>query len=472
MAQNPSIFRLRNILLALGAVLAVGAAVLLSSDDARRTAELRAAEVAGEVATRAIASRSEGSGHAADFIAIPVEVRQLDDVLFQARGVGNTQLVATSEGHVVFDTGLATQGAKQRRLLLESVPEAPVTHVILSHAHADHFGGTHYWIEDGTEIVAHAEFPEEQRYLLELQDYQHFRNRTMFPWMPESLPKSGPFAFRKIQPTILVREPDSHRFEQGGVRFEVVPTPGAEGADNLCLWLPDRRILLSGDTFGPNFPQFPNVFTARGEKIRKPIEYIASLERLIALEPEMIVPSHQDPITGRERIKADLIRMRDAVQYVHDATVAGMNAGKTVHELMAEIQLPPELELSQIHGRVSWAVRSIFEYYGTWFHFDSTTELYPVPASAVRPEIAELAGVDALNGRAAAHVERGQNVEALHLLEIALAGDPDHRPSLETRRAALANLLAEAEAGLQNSYEMDWLRYRLRVTDEALASAP
>ena len=53
-----------------------------------------------------------------------------------------------------------------------------------------------------------------------------------------------------------------------------------------------------------------------------------------------------------------------------------------------------------------------------------------------------------------------------------IAGDPDHRPSLETRRAALANLLAEAEAGLQNSYEMDWLRYRLRVTDEALASAP
>jgi alkyl sulfatase BDS1-like metallo-beta-lactamase superfamily hydrolase len=472
MAQTRSILSPRNILLALVAVLALGAAVLLSSPDARRAAELRAAEVAGEVATRAIANRSEGSGHAADFIAIPVEVRPLGEGVFQARGVGNTQLVATSEGHVVFDTGLSTQAAKQRRLLLEAVPEAPISHVILSHSHQDHAGGAKFWIEEGTEIIAHAEFPEEQRYLLELQDYQHFRNRTMFPWMPESLPKSGPFAFDTIVPTILVREPDSYRFEQGGVRFEVVPTPGAEGADNLCLWLPDQKILLSGDTFGPNFPQFPNVFTARGEKIRKPIEYIASLERLIALEPERIVPSHQDPITGRDRIKADLIRMRDAVQYVHDATVAGMNAGKTVHELMAEIQLPPELELSQIHGRVSWAVRSIFEYYGTWFHFDSTTELYPVPASAVRPEIAELAGVDALSERAAAHVERGENVEALHLLEIALAGDPEHRPSLETRRAALAKLLAEAEAGLQNSYEMDWLKYRLRVTDAALASAP
>ena len=50
--------------------------------------------------------------------------------------------------------------------------------------------------------------------------------------------------------------------------------------------------------------------------------------------------------------------MRDAVQYVHDATVAGMNAGKTVHELMEEIQLPPELELSQIHGQLPERVRA------------------------------------------------------------------------------------------------------------------
>ncbi len=471
MTQDPSYLRPRNFLLGIG-VLLIGAVIYYSaSDDAQRAAKLGAAEIAGEVATRVISSSAE-AGSAADLISVPVEVRMLNDFIYQARGVANVHLIATDEGHIVFDTGLATQAAKQRRLLGEAAPKAKITHVILSHSHQDHVGGTRFWTEDGTEILAHEEFPEEQRYLKELEDYFWYRNRTLFPFMPETPPKTGLFAYGSIFPTILVDEPEVLRFEQGGIRFEVIPTPGAEGADNLCLWLPDQKILFSGDFFGPNFPQFPNVFTMRGEKIRKPIEYIASLEKLIALEPEMIVPSHNDPVQGREQIGSDLLKMRNAVQYVHDATVAGMNAGKTVHELMEEIRLPPELALVQIHGRVSWAVKSIWEYYATWFHFDSTTELYPIPVSRVRPELASLAGVDAIARAAAAHVELGENLEALHLLEVALAGDPTHRPALETRRKALVNLLAKAKAEFQNSYEMDWLQYRIRDTDEALAAQP
>ena len=163
--------------------------------------------------------------------------------------------------------------------------------------------------------------------------------------------------------------------------------------------------------------------------------------------------------------------MRDAVRYVHDATVAGMNAGKTVYQLMDEIRLPPHLELRQIHGRVSWAVKSIWEYYATWFHFDSTTELYPVPARAVHAEVGRLAGPDALASAAKGRTNIGKPVEALHLIEMALAADPVHRPSLEARKAALEALLREAEAGFQNSYEMDWLKLRIRKTEAALEGA-
>ena len=148
--------------------------------------------------------------------------------------------------------------------------------------------------------MAHWEFPEEQRYLKDLEPYLHYRNRTLFPFLPEEPPQIGLIAYGGIEPTRLVKNGEPYRFEQGGIRFEVLPTPGAEGADNLVLWLPDEKILFSGDFFGPLFPQFPNVFTMRGEKVRKPVEYIASLERIIALEPETIVPSHKDPIHGRE----------------------------------------------------------------------------------------------------------------------------------------------------------------------------
>ncbi|MEM7410994.1 MAG: MBL fold metallo-hydrolase [Myxococcota bacterium] len=449
-------------------VLVVGG-VFWFSDDARHEANLRAAEMAGEVATGFV-RRQAGSSRAADFINIPVEVRELASGVYQARGVGNVHLIATDEGHVVYDTGLATQAAKQKRLLEEAVPEGDVTHVVVSHSHQDHAGGAKFWVRDGVELVAHREFSEEQRYLKELEDYLFFRNRTLFPWMPESAPKSGPFVYGGDEPTILVDDLNPLVFEQGGVRFEVLSTPGAEGADNICLWLPDQKILFSGDFFGPIFPQFPNVFTMRGEKVRKPIEYIRSLDLIIALEPEMIVPSHKDPVTGREEILSDLRRMRDAVRHVHDAVVAGMNGGKTVYELMEEITLPPHLELTQAHGRVSWAVKSIWEYYATWFHFDTTTELYPVPARALYGDIAAAAGSDTLVERAQLHLDAGRPVHALHLLDIVVEAEPRHQRGQQVRRAALERLLDDAQE-LGNSYEIDWLHYRIRLTDEALGDA-
>ena len=450
-------------------VCVLAALVLVFNRDARRAAELRAVEAIGEAAVARM-GEVDGGDRAASFIEIPVEVRKLADNVYQARGVANTHLIATSEGNVLYDTGLSLQVPKQKRLLEEAAPEAPLTHIIVSHSHADHSGGVKFWIEEDSEVIAHEEFSEEQRYLEELEPYFYFRNRTLFPFMPEEPPQIGLISYGGVEPTRTVRNGEPYAFELGGTRFVALATPGAEGADNVVLWLPDQKILFSGDFFGPLYPQFPNIFTMRGEKIRKPIEYIRSLNEIIALEPEMIVPSHKDPIVGKDVIMDGLVRMRDAVQYVHDQTVAGMNAGKTIYELMEEIQLPPHLELNQAHGRVSWGVKSIWEYYATWFHFDRTTELYPVSPFEVYPEVVELAGIDALVERANVHIAAGRPVHALHLLEIALGPDGTNRAALAARRAALTTLLEQAETGLQNSYEIDWLKYRLRDTDEKLGA--
>jgi len=163
----------------------------------------------------------------------------------------------------------------------------------------------------------------------------------------------------------------------------------------------------------------------RGEKIRKPIEYIRSLDLLIALQPEVIVPSHLDPTVGAVEIRQGMERIRDAVQYVHDETVAGMNAGKSVYDLMQEIQLPPHLALVQNHGKVDWAVRSIWDYYATWFHFDSTTELYPVPVRAVYAELAEAAGSEALLSLATNHLARDEPVNLQFSVRPSLRVQPE-----------------------------------------------
>jgi len=452
------------IFVAAGLVVAVGL-FLFVSRDARRAIEVRAMD-AVVAAARSRMEASEGGSRAADFINIPIEARELAPGVYQATGVGNVHVVETTEGDVVFDTGLTLQAAKQRAVLEAALPGLDVDRVILSHSHADHASGSRVWVEEGVEVIAHAEFPEEQRYLKELEPYLHSRNRVLFPFIPEEPPGFGPLAYGDVEVTTLVPDGAPYTFSQGGVRFEVIAAPGAEGADNLVLWLPEQKILLSGDFFGPLFPQFPNVFTMRGEKVRKPIEYVRSLDLMIGLGPEMIVPSHKDPIFGRERIRADLVRMRDAVQYVHDETVAGMNAGKTVYQLMAEIRLPPELELSQAHGKVSWAVRSIWEYYATWFHFDDTTDLYPVPERAVWGEIVDVAGVDALVAKALGHVERGEPVHALHLLKMVVDSGRADAAALDVQKRALEMLVEAAEAGEQNSYEIDWLKAQIRANAE------
>ncbi len=446
-------------------IVAVGLYAAFSGEDLKKKAMIEAASLAGNVASEVL--DRAGEERANQLHNVPITIEKINDYIYQARGIGNTQVITTSEGHVLYDTGISIQAANQLKQLKEVMPEGEITHIILSHSHADHTGGTKFWQEDDTQIVAHNDFGEEQRYLTELEDYFWNRNRLLFPFMPEEPTKEGMFAYGGIEPTITVQDWEVFKFEQGGVEFEVYGTPGAEGADNLILWLPQEEILFSGDTFGPLFPQFPNIFTMRGEKVRKPIEYIRSLDLMIALEPEVIVPSHFSPVVGVENTVGGMQRMRDAVQYVHDSVVAGMNEGRTMYELMDEIRLPPELELTQGHGKVSWAVKSIWEYYSTWFHFESTTELYHVPAREIYADVAELAGTDALVSRAAEYRASGECLRSLHLLEMALSQTPSMTTALEEQASCFEIMLEEARV-LNNTYEVMWLEAQLLKTHEAL----
>ncbi len=449
----------------------VGIVVFITlNKDARRSAQIKAVDKMGDIATKRMANNDAIKGTAAaDFINIPIEAREISPGIFQATGVGNAHLITTDDGNVLFDTGLATQVPKQMKVLKAVAGDSPPSKIIISHSHADHSGGVKFWQGEESEIIAHQEFSEEQRYLTELQPYFWHRNRTLFPFLPEKPPSIGLIAYGGITPSKTVHNGSPYAFTQGGRRFELLALSGAEGSDNLVMWMPDERILFSGDLFGPNFPQFPNIFTMRGEKVRRPVEYVNSLNTIIDLNPATIVPSHKAPISDPAQFQSGLVKMRDATQYVHDQTVAGMNAGKTLEQVMREVQLPPELNLSQEHGRVSWGVKSIWEYYSTWFHFDKTTELYPVPIDSVYGDITRLAGAKALSEQAQSYLDAGEPLKALHLCDIVLGSDvgsnENNGPALRVRKSALETLLSEAQSGLNNSYEIDWLKSRIRATN-------
>src|SRR5262249_45110596 len=96
-------------------------------------------------------------------------------------------------------------------------------------------------------------------------------------------------------------------------------------------------------------------------------------------------------IQGRDEVKRRLTRYRDAILYVHDATVKGMNDGKDVFTLMRDIKLPPALDVGEAYGKLTWAIRGIYEGYAGWFAGNPST-MYEAPPRAAYPEIVGLAG--------------------------------------------------------------------------------
>ena len=153
-----------------------------------------------------------------------------------------------------------------------------------------------------------------------------------------------------------------------------------------------------------------------------------------------------EEIRGAEKIETEITRIIDSVQWVHDRTVEGMNEGNDIRTLMREIRTPPELALTEEYGKVAWNVRAIWHEYTGWFDpARGTTELYGVPPSNVAPAIAELAGgAERLAERARAYVAEGKPLEALQLLDIALAAVPGSPIGREAKRDALQLLLAQS----------------------------
>jgi alkyl sulfatase BDS1-like metallo-beta-lactamase superfamily hydrolase len=217
-----------------------------------------------------------------------------------------------------------------------------------------------------------------------------------------------------------------------------------------------------GDNY---YESFPNIYTLRGTKPRWALDYATSLNRILALEPAILLPSHGEPIVGKEKIVERLTRYRDAIVYVHDATVKGMNEGKDVFTLMREVKLPPELNVGEAYGKVDWSVRGIFDGYVGWFDLNPAS-MYDQPPTAAEPELVRMAGGATAVATRAQSLTISDPIMAVRLADAALMVEPKSRPALEARLAALTTLQSRS----RNLIEGAWLTTAIRETKRAMGS--
>jgi alkyl sulfatase BDS1-like metallo-beta-lactamase superfamily hydrolase len=391
--------------------------------------------------------------------SLPVEIAA---GVFMSEDVSNSYAVKTQAGALVINTGTLA-GGPGHAARYKKAGLGKVEYLILTQHHVDHVGGLQSFLTDKPKIIADWRFPEGFGYHTKLEPY--YTPHTKRIWgvvLKDNFPPPTEFS---IHPDILVE--GNYRLDFGGRHFEIFSTPGGETLDSLCVWMPEEKIVFTGNLFGPAFMTIPNVNTLRTDKPRSIVEYIRNADRVSRLGAELLVTGHGEPIRGAERVAADTAKLRDAVQHIHDETVKRMNEGKPVEQIMQEVTLPPTLQLHEWYGTIPWTVKTIWAEYTGWWDQDYTSKLYPVSPASRYPDIVALAGSGPLAQKAQDYLDAGKTLEGLQLIEILLTGEPKNARGLGLLIEALGVLLAAA-GERKNLQETVWLRSELAHAEQRL----
>jgi len=386
------------------------------------------------------------------------KVIKVADNVYTAVGfsVSNVSMIVGDDGVVIVDTGLTLDDASRIATEFRKLSDKPVKAIIFTHSHGDHTGGAAAFLgHDRPEIWAHENFGSEAQPLVaggvtfqtvrgarqagfKLPPEQRINNGVA----PVRYPKQVGRAFvtdNKLKPTHLL-EKDRQAIKVAGIELELVSSPG-ETNDQLFVWYPAGKTLFAGDNF---YRSFPNLYAIRGTPNRSVRLWADSLGKLADNAAAALVGGHTNPILGAAEVKQVLGDYRDAVQFIHDKTVEGMNKGMTPDELVEYVQLPEELAnkdyLQPFYGHPEWGVRSVFNGYLGWFD-GNPTNLFRLSPKAEAERVAKLAGgTDKLLASAAAALAADDNQWAAQLADHLLAIDKDNAEAKQIKADALAKL--------------------------------
>jgi alkyl sulfatase BDS1-like metallo-beta-lactamase superfamily hydrolase len=242
----------------------------------------------------------------------------------------NAAFFETDEGIVLVDTGMGPAGPAILEAI-RSVSDKPIHTIIYTHGHVDHAYGTWAIMEAGEtpQIIAHD--------LLEERFNRYIRLRgSLAKYMSqpeEQLPRSEADL---VWPTRYFS--DRLELEIGGETFVLQHHKG-ETDDQLYVWVPGRKALASADYYQGFLPNAGN-----GKHSQRYVEeWEVALREMAALQPEILLPAHGAAIENTDTIIENFTVLADALRYIVDHTIEGLNAGKRKDQIFGSVQLPEHL---------------------------------------------------------------------------------------------------------------------------------
>lgn len=324
--------------------------------------------------------------------------------------VSTVTMIEGETGIILIDAGQEPSDCADIENEFRKITDKPLLAIIYTHGHPDHTMGASAFLPNGNndekkvQIWARDNFNAENKQFAMLGPIFGMRGQRQGGFAlpkekrinngiaPVRFPKSGIFnAKAKVIPPSHTFSEDKVSLKIDSIELELYKAPG-ETADQLFVWYPATQILFSGDNM---YRSFPNLYAVRGTGYRDVRIWIKSIEHMMEFKPEKIVLGHTLPVMTPQESMDFMTDYRDAIKFVYEKSIEGMNMGLTMDELAEYVKLPPHLAekdyLYEFYGNVAWSVKNIFTGHLGWFD-GNARNLMPLTVREEAERMAELAG--------------------------------------------------------------------------------
>ncbi|MGV9632938.1 alkyl/aryl-sulfatase [Nocardia rhamnosiphila] len=397
---------------------------------------------------------------------------EVTEGIYQVRNLdlSNMTLVEGRDGVIVIDPLLSEETAAAGLALYRAQRgDRPVTGMIYTHSHADHFAGARAAVPAGhppVPILAPAGFLEhavsENVYAGNAMNRRAvFMYGAVLPKAPDGQIGAGlgmttsTGTITLLPPTVDITRTGQEE-EIDGVRMVFQLTPGTEAPAEMNFLFPDRRALCMAENATHNMH---NVLTLRGAVVRDSRVWAQYLDEAIARfgdKADVAFASHHWPTWGREHWTTWLANQRDMYAYLHDQTLRLTNAGYTGPEIAERFEFPPELDKvwsnRGYYGSTSHNVKAIYQRYMGWYDGNPAHLWEHPPVALAQRYVADYGGIEALVAKGREYADAGDLRFAATLLNHAVFAEPGHEGAKETLAQVYDRLGHGAENGTWRNF--------------------
>ncbi|SER28226.1 alkyl sulfatase dimerization domain-containing protein [Arthrobacter sp. OV608] len=405
---------------------------------------------------------------------------QVADGIFQVRGfdAANMTIVVGATGFIIIDPLMSVETAEAALALTRShLGDRPVTAVIISHSHADHFGGIKGVVT--ADEVASGQIP----LVAPAGFWEHAVGESLY---------AGPAMFRRagyqagfslprgphggvgtglgagasmgtmtlIEPTVFID--DVSEMTLDGVPFEFHYTPDTEAKAEMICYLPRHRALCMAEIVSQSMH---NIYTLRGTEVRDALGWSRAIDDALASfgdRSDVMFLTHQWPVWGTAKVVQHLELQRDLYRYIHDETLRLANHGYGPLDAAEMIELPDSLaEFSPnrgTYGALNQNVKGVWQRYLGWFD-GNPANLHSLPPTAVGQRYVNAIGGPAAVLEQAKTALEGEDLRwAAELLKQLLAADPSHSEGRALQARVFERLGYLSESGVWRNFYLSGAR--------------